>query len=575
MNRYVFFIKSTGLRLHWSLWVVLCILLNVLIQYVVFRIDLTAEKRFTLAAETHQLCTELKEDVLIKVYLDGSINPGFNRLHTACKDLLSECKQLNSKHFQIEFTTPSKDRTKEETAAVEKQLYEKGLIPEDVYVKSGDKSTAYKIFPGAIISYKGREKVWPIFNRQSAGIPAEICINNSIEDLEYSLTNTIRKLQETKRKEITFLDGHGELDTLQSYRFRSALAEYYSVNHTAITSGRELRALRGTDLLVIAQPDSVLNDREKYVIDQFIMQGGKTLWLIDPLSTNLDSLRKGFTLGLPRPLQIEDMLFKYGVRLNSGLLQDRQCGYLRINVGYDKGQPRFELFPWLYSVLALPQSQHPIVRNLDLIKLDYCSTLDTVTAPGIQKTILLQSSRYARVMPAPVRISLASVKFPPRESQLINYNQPIACLLEGKFNSFTENRLPQALLQNPDFHHAEISIPTKMIIVADGDLARNDINFSSREILPLGFDRNTNQTFANSTFLLNCVNYLLDDEALLNLRSREVKLRLLDKKLIQLKRLKWQILNVIVPLVLILFLGAAVHYIRKRKFEIRNHTSTV
>ncbi|MFZ9454795.1 MAG: Gldg family protein, partial [Bacteroidia bacterium] len=198
-----------------------------------------------------------------------------------------------------------------------------------------------------------------------------------------------------------------ELDTLQSYRFRSALAEYYNVNHTAITPGRELRALRGTDLLVIAQPDSVFTDREKYVIDQFIMQGGKTLWLIDPLSTNLDSLRKGFTLGLPRPLNIEDMLFKYGVRLNTGLLQDRQCGYLRINVGYDKGQPRFELFPWLYSVLALPQSQHPIVRNLDLIKLDYCSTIDTVSAPGIQKTILLQSSRYARVMPAPVRISLA------------------------------------------------------------------------------------------------------------------------------------------------------------------------
>jgi ABC-2 type transport system permease protein len=547
--------------------ILLCVLINILAQHVVFRIDLTSEKRFTLAAETHRLCKDLNEDVLIKVYLDGSINPGFNRLHKACEDLLNECKQLNSKHFKIEFTTPSKDRTKEETAAVEKQLYEKGLIPEDVYVKSGDKSTAYKIFPGAIISYKGREKVWPIFNRQSAGVPAEICINNSIEDLEYTLTNTIRKLQETKRKEITFLDGHGELDTLQSYRFRSALAEYYNVNHTAITPGHELRALRGTDLLVIAQPDSEFTDREKYVIDQFIMQGGKTLWLIDPLSTNLDSLRKGFTLGLPRPLHIEDMLFKYGVRLNTGLLQDRQCGYLRINVGYDKGQPRFELFPWLYSVLALPQSQHPIVRNLDLIKLDYCSTLDTVSAPGIHKTFLLQSSRYARIMPAPVRISLASVKFPPREAQLINYNQPIACLLEGTFSSFTENRLPQALLQNPDFHHADVSLPNKMIIIADGDVARNEINFSSREILPLGFDRNTNQTFANATFLLNCVNYLLDDEALLNLRSREVKLRLLDKKLIILKRLKWQTLNVLVPLLSILILGGTLYMLRKRQFE--------
>ena len=294
------------------------------------------------------------------------------------------------------------------------------------------------------------------------------------------------------------------------------------------------------------------------------MTGVQTCALPISLYTNLDSLRNGFTMGLPRSLNIEDMLFKYGVRFNPVMLQDRQCGYLKINVGFQKGQPRFELFPWLYSVLALPQLQHPIVRNLDLIKLDYCSTIDTVTAPGIKKTILLQSSRYARVIPAPVRISLASVQFPPKESQLINYNQTIACLLEGSFNSFTENRLPQALLQNPDFHHVEQGKATKMILVADGDLARNEINFSSKELLPLGFDRNTNQTFANSTFLLNCVNYLLDDEALIQLRSREVKLRLLDKKVIQLKRNKWQTLAVAVPVLCMVLLGIGMAYQRKR-----------
>ncbi|NBQ47920.1 MAG: gliding motility-associated ABC transporter substrate-binding protein GldG, partial [Sphingobacteriia bacterium] len=457
--------------------------------------------------------------------------------------------------------------TREETNSLEKQLYDKGLMPEDVTTRGKDKTTQARIWPGAIISYKGKESVWQIFSRQTPGIDSETSVNNSVEELEYSLTNAIRKLQRTKKPEVTFLQGHGEADTLKQYSFMYALSEYYRVNTLQIAKGHELSALKGTDLLVITQPDSIFPDRDLYVIDQYIMNGGKVLWLIDPVQTNTDSLRQGYTMGLNRPLGIEEMLYKYGVRLNSELVMDLQCGYYNINVGYQNGQPRFQLFPWLYSPLILPASSHPIVKNLDLIKFDFASTLDTITsAHGIKKTILLSSSKNTKTVPTPARIYLSMVKIRQRESQFKNSYQPMACLLEGEFNSFVENRLPAALLNDTAFKHIDHGKNTKMIVVADGDVALNDINKSTRQVFPLGFDRNTRQNFANKTFLLNCVNYLLDDEGMLQLRSREVKLRLLDKKKISLQKHKWQFINVALPLLLVLLFGVLQYYLRKRRF---------
>ena len=543
------------------------VLLNFLGSFYFKRFDLTSEKRYTLAESTKKLLSTLDDEVYLKVYLNGDFNPGFTRLRNEAKEILDEFRAYSNKQVQYEFITPGEGATPEETNNIERQLYEKGLIPEELTQRGKDKTTQTRIWPGAILSYKGKETVWQIFTRQTPGIDVETSINNSVEELEYSLTNSIRKLQRTKKAEVTFIQGHHELDTAQQYSFMQALSEYYTVNLTDITPGKELSALKGSDAIVISKPDSAFTDKEIYTIDQYIMKGGKVLWLVDPVLTNLDSLRKGFTLGISNTLNIEEMLFKYGVRLNPILVQDMQCSYLKINTGFPNGQAKFELLPWVYSPLVLPEIDHPIVKNLDLIKFDFLSTLDTISsARGIKKTILLKTSKYTRTQPTPARISLAMTKMKLKESQFINSYQPIACLLEGEFTSFVENRLPNVLLNDTNFKHVDHGKHTKMIVVADGDVARNDYNRNNGQVYPLGFDRNTQQIFANKTFLLNCVNYLLDEEGMLQLRSREVKLRLLDKKKINLQRSKWQFINVAMPLLLVIAFAVSQFYIRKRKY---------
>ena len=544
------------------------IIINFLASFYFKRFDLTSEKRYTLATSTKTLLQNLDDEVYLKVYLNGDFNPGFTRLKNESREILDEFRAYSNNHLQYEFIVPGEGLNKEENQNLEKQLYEKGLVPETVSIRTKDKTTENVIWPGAIVSYKGRETVWQIFTRQSPGIDPETCINNSVEELEYSLTNSIRKLQKTKKLEVTFIQGHKELDTIAQFDLMRSLSEYYTVNQTQISKGRELSALKGSDAIVISQPDTTFSDKEKFVIDQYIMNGGKVLWLIDPVSTNRDSLRKGFTMGIHRPLNIEDMLFKYGVRLNPVLIQDMQCGYLKMNTGFQKGQAKMEMFPWLYTPLILSNSDHPIVKNLDLIKFDFSSTLDTVSAKGIKKTILLKSSRYTKTQPTPARIFLAMVQMRPNEKQFINSYQPVACLLEGEFRSFVEYRLPTVLLTDSSFKYKDKGKYTKMIVVADGDVARNDFNGATGQIYPLGFDRNTQQIFANKTFLLNCVNYLLDDEGMLQLRSREVKLRLLDKKKINTQKTKWQLVNVALPLALIIALAVLQFYIRKRKYGI-------
>lgn len=528
------------------------------------RFDLTSEKRYTLTESTRELLKSLDDEIYLKVYLQGDFNPAFTRLRNETREILDEFRAYSDNQIQYEFIIPGEGLTKEETTNIEKQLFDKGIIPEEVTDRQKDKTTQTLIWPGAIVSYKGSETAWQIFTRQE-GISPEESINNSVEELEYSLTNTIRKLQRNRKPEVTFIQGHGELDTVQQYRFMQALSEYYRVNQTPLNG--KLRALQGSDAIVISQPDSVFSDKDKFIIDQYIMNGGKVLWLIDPLDVNTDSLRNGFTLGLTRPLGIDEMLFKYGVRLNPVIVQDLKCASIAFNTSFKKGQPKIQLFPWTFSPLVLSDNDHPIVKNLDYVKFDYVSTLDTISsAKGIKKTILLKTSKYTKTQPSPVRIALGMATMPPKESQFINSYQPVACLLEGEFSSFVEYRIPSVLLQDTLFKYLDKGKKTKMIVVADGDVGRNDYLRSTGEVLPLGYDRFTKRTFANKTFLVNCVNYLLDDEGMLQLRSREVKLRLLDTKKINQHRSKWQIVNVLLPMFIIIAFATVQFYLRKRKY---------
>jgi ABC-2 type transport system permease protein len=548
--------------INFLMMVAIIVMANFVFSFYFKRFDLTSEKRFTLAESTRKLLKNLDDIVYLKVYLEGDLSPGFTRLRNETKEILDEFRAYSNDQVEYEFINPTENPDKEEVYKIEKQLYDKGIIPEQMIESKKQKTSESLIWPGAIVTYKGRETSLQLF-RRPIEIPYEQAINNSVQELEYGLTNSIRKLQAIKKPEVTFIEGHGELDTLRQYDLMHSLTEYYSVNRVQID--QQLGALKGSDAIVITQPDSAFEEKDKFIIDQFIMNGGKVLWMIDPVYLNMDTFRlKGYTLGFTNELNLDDMLFKYGVRLNPVLVQDMQCAYLGIDVGF-KGQPKIKLFPWLYSPLIQSDANHPIVKNLDLIKFQFASTIDTITTKGIKKTVLLHTSRYTRTQPTPARVALAMVKFPPKESQFKNPNQPVACLLEGEFESVYKNRLLMQDSALRKIRFRENSVKTKMIVIADGDVAKNDMK-DGRPV-DLGYDKYMRQTFSNKTFLLNCINYLLDDEGLLQLRAREVKLRLLDRKKIANHETKWKMINIALPLGLLIVFGLIQFYFRKRKYS--------
>ena len=542
------------------------ILFNFVGSFLFKRFDLTSEKRYTLSESTKKLIKSLDDVLYLKVYLQGDFNPSFTRLKNETKELLDEYVSYSDGNIAYEFINPLDNPSKEETDKLEKQIYTKGIMPEQIIDKTSQKTSETLIWPGAIVTYKGKETVWQIFQRQ-IGIDQENSINNSVQELEYGLSNSIRKTQLTKKPEVLFIEGHDELDTLHGADFMSSLTEYYNVSRVNIN--HKLYALKGADDIVIAQPDSVFDEKDKFIIDQFIMHGGKALWLIDPVYINRDTLiKRGYTLGFKNELNLDDILFKYGVRLNPVLVQDLQCSRIPVNVGLKAGQPDFQLFPWIYNPLLLPTTNHPIVKNLDLIKTEYIGTIDTLNTKNVKKTILLQSSKYTKTQPTPARISLAIIKNKPNEVQYQNSFQNVACLLEGTFQSLYKNRISSTFMNDSAYNYLAESKPTRMIVVADGDIAKNEYQRSTGMIYPLGYDIYSKQQFANKTFLLNCMNYLLDDQGLLQLRSREVKLRLLDKKKIATQETKWKLTNVLYPLLGLILLGLLQFYIRKKKYSI-------
>ena len=549
------------------LLMVVCILalLNFVCSFAFKRFDLTTEKRYTLSESTRKLLKELDDVVYLKVYLQGDFNPSFTRLKNETKEILDEFRAYSNHNLEYEFINPTENPDKEEVNKLQKQLFDKGMMPEQIVDKSSQKTSETLIWPGAICSYRGKESVWQIFKRQ-VGYEQEQSINNSVQEMEYGLSNTIRKTKLIKKPEVLFIEGHGELDTVYCADFMRSLTEYYNVSRVNIRN--KLYALKGADAIVIAQPDSAFDDKDKYIIDNFIMHGGKALWLVDPVYVNRDTFNmKGYTLGFKNDLRLDDILFKYGVRLNPVLVQDLQCAQVPVNVGFKQGQPNFQLFPWVYYPLILPVSTHPIVKNLDLIRTEFIGTLDTVYAKDVSKTILLQTSRYTKTQPTPARISLGMVKYKAKEDQYKNAFQNVACLLEGRFESVFKNRIASAFMQDSVYGYMEKSKPTRMIVVADGDIAKNEYQRNTGMIYPVGYDVYTKNQFANKTFLLNCMNYLLDDEGLLQLRSREVKLRLLDKKRIVTQQTKWKLTNVGLPLLLIMLVGLLQFYIRKKKYS--------
>jgi ABC-2 type transport system permease protein len=571
-------IKRSNL-IQLTLGIVIIILVNIISYFIFTRIDLTAEKRYSLSPATKKLIKNLNDVVFFKVYLEGDLPAGFRRLSNETKEMLDEFRAYNNK-IQYEFADPSGNLNQKDRNDAYRLLVERGLQPTDLRVNNKGQSTQLIIFPGVLVSYKGQEVPVQLLMTQLGQDPG-LVLNNSIQALEYNLASAIQKMVQTPKPRIAFIEGQGELSEMETVDIRSALSEFYAVDRVTINQKINSLALRmKTDsvndklvnkykAIIIAKPVRPFDEKDKFLIDQFIMRGGKVLWLIDPVFASMDSLEKySSTMGIPLDVNLEDMLFAYGVRPNSNLVLDIQALPIPVKTGQIGTQPKFEFFPWYFFPILTPLLHHPVINGLNAIKTEFVSSLDTVEGVPVKKTILLTTSGYSRVVNAPALIDLDILKKEPDERMFNKGQQPVAVLLEGNFVSDYQFRIPPELAENKELDFQPKSVKsTKMVVVTDGDIIKNQFDISQGYPLPLGYDQYTRKTFGNKDFILNVMNYLCDDSGLITVRSRELTLRSLDITKINKQRFFLQMANTILPLVLVLGFALVKFRIRKRKYS--------
>ncbi len=555
------------------------LLLNVLASFFFTRFDLTAEKRFTLSGPTKVMLDSLDDVVYFKIYLDADFPQGggeLKRLRDESRIMLEEFRSRAGDNIQYEFVDPFESKVKKDRDAFRDQLKKKGLksITPQLQADGEGSVTRQEFFPAGLAIYHGREVPIQLFymNDDRVDVPE---VNRSIERLEYEFSNAIRKLKQKRKPNIAILQGHGELDSLHTSDYARTLREYYNVEYVSING--KLNALRDTvqkadqfrrkfDVLVIPRPVKEIPPNDKFVIDQFLMYGGSILWLLEPLDINMDSLNiNGRTLGLNDSVNVDDLLFKYGARVNSDVVLDLQHQYITMNMAPAGTTPQFKQFPWPYWPMIQSQQDHPIVNGLDLIKFNYAGTIDTLeTEPGISKRVILRSSKYARVLKSPVRIDLRQAFTQYNEQMFDRQYLPMAVLLEGSFESAYKGRIPLDIEASKEIGFKDKSPFTRQLIFADGDIVSNNIRNGIIE--EMGYDRATGYRFANKELLLNSMNYLCEDATLIGVRSRQLSTRVLDIKRIRQSRLKWQLYNNLLPIGIITVFGLLAYWLRKRRY---------
>ena len=561
--------------------VAIVVLVNVIGSYVFTRFDLTSEKRYTLSPTTKEILNDLNDYVYFKVYLEGDFPAGFKKLRRETKEMLDEFRAY-SKFIDYEFINPSESSDAAERNETYKQLYQAGLNPTDMVVKNSDGSSKQMvIWPGALVSYRNNTEIAIDLLENQIGQSSEEALNASMQNLEFRLIDAVKKVTRLQKPNIAFIEGHGELTEQEVHDIAQTLAQNYNVvrleidgkidalMHRTQDEEREVKAFPSYDAIIIAKPTQPFDERDKFLIDQYIMHGGKVLWMVEPVYATMDSLQsQESTIGIEQDLNLDDMLFKYGVRLNRDLLLDLTCAALPIRTGQVAGQAQLEFFRWYYFPLLQAASEHPMVRNMNAIKSDFVSSMDaTTSADDIEQIPLLKTSSYTKVSGAPVFITLAMLRQSPDKRMFNSKGKNVAYLLKGSFPSLYANRIPQEIAEDNGMQFMEMSKPTAMIVVADGDLIRNQIDIKTRKPLPLGFDQYTQNTYANKEFIENAIGYLVEGEGMIDIRSRELKVRLLDTAKIDQERTKWQVINTLVPIVLIIALGLVMAFIRKKKYS--------
>ncbi|CAD0008198.1 gliding motility-associated ABC transporter substrate-binding protein GldG [Flavobacterium chungangense] len=541
------------------------VVLNVLATLFFYRFDLTKDKRYTLSETSLQIIKQVKNPLSIKIYMQGELPADFRRLQQETKQLLEEFQAYNP-NIVFEFVNPMENE--DESMDLIKSLYQKGLTPINITVDDKGKQSQAMVFPWAIAVYNNKEINIPLLkNRMGASTTQKVI--GSIQHLEYSIADAVNKITKERQKKIAILKGNGEMREIHLDKMLRQIHESYYIGPFTLDSVAKdpngtLNALKKYDLAIIAKPTETFSDEEKEVLDQFIMNGGKTLWLIDQVVADMDSLynQAGATLAYPRELNLNDMFFKYGFRINPDLVKDEQGSPIKLATGEQGSATQYQDFIWKFAPIVSPESKHPIVKNLGGIKLDFTSPIDTLKN-GIKKTVLLQSSPYSKKIGAPAEINLEIVTEQTSPKDYLNKgNLVLSVLLEGSFHSAFENRV----LPFRDNSFSTSGKPTKMIVVADGDIARNQLDKNMQPV-ELGYDQRSGNLYDNKDFVMNCINYLLDDTGLINIRSKDLDLPLLDKEKVYENYTQTQFLTIGLPILILLIFGLAFTYIRKRKYS--------
>ncbi len=524
------------------------------------RIDLTEEKRYTISEATKSLLQGLDQEVFFEVYLAGELPPNFERFRRSIQEMLEQFGEESGNRVQYKFTDPAQAQSTQSRNQFYQSLMEKGLQPTNLnYVQDGN--TLQKlIFPSAIVS-RGMDEVPVNLLKGNRASGHEEFLNQVIEGLEYELASSISQLGDGGLKKIAFITGHGSPDAEQMAGLKNTILSKYDLFDVRLENKKELR---GYDAVIIAKPRDRFSEPEKYLLDQYLIRGGRLIFFLDALSVSIDSALSEGTVAIPYETNLEDLLFKYGARVNRNFVLDVNSGELPIVRGNFGDQPQIQMLPWPFFPLITNYSKHPSVRNLDAILTRFTSTIDTVKAVGITKTPLASTTQYSKVLGPPVRVALNDLRDELNPERFNDGVQNIAYLLEGKFTSLYANRLVPRGFDTSAF--IEKGAEGKVIVFADGDMIINDFDPESNEPLALGVEAFTKTTYANEQLVLNILDYMVDDSGLIETRSRELKIRPLDRVKVRQERAKWQLINLVLPVLLILIAGVLKWIYRKRKF---------
>ena len=557
--------KQRKIKINAAVFVISLLAVFIVSASFLFRFDLTSDKRYSISTVSTEIVSGFENQVEIELYLEGELEPGLRKIQTEIVEKIAVLNSYSSKPIRIRIFDPYTISNVEKQDKFIGDLVEKGVTPIS-FRRQTDKGVVTKyIFPGAVIRYGSRE-IAVNFLKNNPDLNYELNFNHSLETVEFELINAFQKLMRTKKSTVGFLQGHGEANQYEVSDFASALSADFNIELLTVASLEK----KPIDILIVANPREVFDEKSKFVIDQFIMKGGKVVWLIDPVQVSLDSLSNGYqTYSFPRDINLGDQLFRYGVRVNYDLLQDVNCIRLRVNTAAPGNPEKWTLHPWYYSPLLTPNDNHPISRNINWVLSEFVSSIDTVSgSPKVDKQVILATSRNARKVKAPSSVSLQNINNPPAKELFTVPHIPVGVILEGEFTSVYKNRM----VENYGYSSSSVikeSAYTKMVIIADGGIITNKVNYSTNppRIEELGYDRVSQRTFGNKEFLINTIFYLNDNHGIMQLRGRTLKMRLLDKVKLREEKAFWQWVNVVLPLLLIALFGLVYNVVRRYRYS--------